>query len=71
MSKHWREVRSQRGNKLLFRFCAESDSIEIKTPAGEIEIVSLDELRPSHLRRQQDEVKEVAVSGLTLRTSVL
>ncbi len=71
MSKHWREVRSRRGNKLLFRFCPESDSIEIKTPAGEIEIVSLDDLRPPHLRRKQEESKEIAVTVLTLRTSVL
>lgn len=47
----WREVRSRRGNKLLFRYCPETDEIEILTRFGDIEIVRLDDHRPAHQRR--------------------
>lgn len=57
MNKHWRDVRSKAGNKLLFRYCAESDEVQIK--AGErLEVVSLDELRPAHQRRFAQPVDE-------------
>lgn len=50
MGKHWRDVRSQQGNKLLFRFCAETEEIEIRTPLGRIEIIAPNDFRPPHRR---------------------
>jgi hypothetical protein len=49
-NKHWRDVRSRRGNKLLFRYCPETDEIEIGS-RGDCEVVRLDDHRPAHQRK--------------------
>ena len=53
---NWREVRSRNGNKLLFRFCVETDQIEIKTPSGTIEVITLDDFRPTYQKKVKQSV---------------
>lgn len=53
---HWREVRSKVGNKLLFRYCPETDEIEIMSKLGVRELVRLDDHRPAMQRRFTDSV---------------